>query len=58
MNVCDCYVTEVVGAPYQAYGRYWVPVKYDCWGCIEQTDVMWASEDEAGKVGVGYCFLA
>lgn len=58
MNLCDCYVTEVLGKPVWLYGRWWVRVKYDSWGCIAVTDVMLSSEEDALGVGVGFHFLA
>lgn len=58
MNLCDCYVTEVMGAPVWLYSRWWVRVRYDSWGSSAVTDVMLSTEEEASEVGVGYCFLA
>lgn len=58
MNLCDCYVTEVMGAPVFLYSRWWVRVKYNSWGTLGVTDVMCASEAEASEVRVGFHFLA
>lgn len=62
MNLCDCYVTEVMGKPVLLYGRWWVRVRYDetygFRGERSTTDIMLSSEKEAAEVAVGYCFLA
>lgn len=58
MNLLDCYVTEVLGDPYEAYSRWWVKVKYECEMHISKSEVMCSSYENALKVGVGYHFLA
>lgn len=57
MNVLNAVVTEVMSDPYEAYGKWWVKVAYDCWGIISQSSVMLDSYDEAAAVSKGYQFL-
>lgn len=57
MNLLEGYVTEITGPVYMQYGKYWVPVSYDCWGRVSQTNLMFSTEEEALAVKVGHEFL-
>jgi len=57
MNLLDAYVTEVVNGPRFEYNKYWVQVKYDCWGTKGITDLMFNNEYEAANIKVGYKFF-
>ena len=58
MNLVDCYVTEVIGEPYEAYGKGWRKVKYDSYGRISESELMFSTKQEAEQVQVGHQFLA
>lgn len=58
MNKTDCYVTEVIGEPYFAYGNWFVDVSYDSWGHKSKHMLMFSTKEEALKVAPGFHFLA
>ena len=53
MNLLDACVVEVLGPPEQAYGRWFVPVKSDCWGQVSEYTIMKDSREEAELVKIG-----
>lgn len=57
MNLLDAYVKEVLSEPYQAYGRWWVKVKAECWGQYGEHEIMCDTIDEAKAIKVGHKFL-
>lgn len=57
MNTVDCYVTEVLSAPYEAYGKWWVRVEAESWGRLQETTLMFNTEEEAKQVAIDYHFL-
>ncbi|MEF3306650.1 hypothetical protein [Paenibacillus sp. GYB003] len=65
MNLLDAYVTEVLGTPrfedyYKDEGIVWwaVPVKYNSYGVVSETELTFKTREEAEKVKVGYHFLS
>ncbi|WP_086985199.1 hypothetical protein [Elizabethkingia miricola] len=63
MNLVDCYVTEVTGIypPNEKYSdldKWAVEVKYDCYGRIDTTMLLFNTEEEAKSVKIGYNFLS
>jgi hypothetical protein len=44
MNLVDCVVTEVLGNPEFKYSKWFVNVKYNSWGSISETEVMFDTE--------------
>lgn len=56
MNLVNAYVTEILGPPKQIYGKWWVPVRYTCYGVIGETEVMCNTKAHADNVAVGYEF--
>lgn len=58
MNLVDCYVTEILGEPYEAYGKWWRKVKYESWGSPSESKLMFNTKEEAEQVAVGHHFLA
>lgn len=56
MNLLDAWVTELYGSPYNAYGKWWVPVYADCEGVEISTKIMCNTKEEADKISVGYKF--
>lgn len=58
MNMIDAYVKEVTGLPRFLFNKWWVPVKYDCYGTLSETKVMCNTLEEALEVRVGHKFLA
>lgn len=58
MNLCDCYVTEVLGPPYRKFGKWWVDVSYESWGSPSKTQLMFSTEAGAADVTGGHHFLA
>lgn len=57
MNSVDGFVTKVLSAPYEKYGKWWVKVEYDSWGVTSKTELMFNSKVEALLVDKGYKFL-
>lgn len=57
MNLLDSTVTMVLSKPYEQYGKWWVDVKYDCWGRESKSKLMFDSLEEAAKMKPGYKFL-
>jgi hypothetical protein len=57
MNLIDCWVTEVLGEPYQEYGKWWLKVRGVDMGGEAESSLMFDSEVEASAVEVGYKFL-
>ena len=63
MNLCDCYVTKVLGKPVHhdeidLFGYWTVEVEYDSWGAPARTRLVFRSEYEANSVMEGFKFLA
>jgi len=58
MNLCDCYVTEVLSQPYRKFGNWWVDVSYESWGSTSKTQLKFSTEAGAAAVTVGHHFLA
>ncbi|MCL1655454.1 hypothetical protein M2T79_02515 [Elizabethkingia miricola] len=59
MNLVDCYVTEVIKLNHNTVLDKWVvEVKYDCYGRIDTTMLLFNTEEEAKSVKIGYEFLA
>ncbi|EPL7679801.1 hypothetical protein RG089_002842 [Elizabethkingia anophelis] len=59
MNLVDCYVTEVIKLNHNtALDKWVVEVKYDCYGRIDTTMLLFNTEEEAKSVKIGYKFLA
>lgn len=66
MNLVDCHVTEVAskagpasqvtGPPRELYGKWWVPVNYESWGCPGNSEIMCNTLEEADAVKVGDVF--
>lgn len=56
MNLLDAWVTEVLGEPYEKYGKWWVSVNAICEGTGIDTQIMCSTKEEADKVSVGYKF--
>jgi hypothetical protein len=56
MNLIDLHVVEVIGEPYEAYGKYWVKVLANGEGHIAPGTVMCNSLEDAQKVKPGYVF--
>ncbi len=57
MNLIDAVVTHILGEPYEEYGAWWVPVRYDSWGRESEQNLMFATQYDALQVAVGYNFL-
>lgn len=58
MNLVNCYVVEILGEPYEKYGRWWVSVRFDSYGVFSTTNLMFDSREEALAVKIGYEFLS
>jgi hypothetical protein len=58
MNLIDMYVVEVIGEPYEAYGRWLVKVKADGWGHVSESTVMCRTLEEAENVKPGFVYQA
>jgi hypothetical protein len=56
MNIVTGEVTEVLSKPIEKYNKWWVKVKYNCYGNISETELMFASIDSALKVDIGFKF--
>ncbi len=57
MNLVDCYVKELVGVPYEKYGKWWQVVIYSSWGADDKTELMFPTKEEALAVKPGHKFL-
>lgn len=58
MNLVDCCVTEIIGEPYEAYGKWWQKVRYESWGAPSTSELMFSTKAEAKSVVIGHHFLA
>ena len=56
MNLLTGTVTEVLSEPFIQYNKWWVKVKYNCYGRISETELMFNSIASALKVDVGFEF--
>lgn len=56
MNLVDAWVTEIVGTPYEIYGKWWVPVVAVCEGISIYATIMCYTKEESEKISVGYKF--
>ena len=58
MNLLDGYVVQILSEPYFEYDRWWVIVRYDCYGSISQSTLMFNTKEEADGVFIGYKFVS
>jgi hypothetical protein len=58
MNLIDCYVSKILGAPYRKFGAWWVDVEYEAYGRTSKTQLMFRTEQAAQAATVGHHFLA
>lgn len=56
INILTGTVTEVLAKPYYQWGKWWVKVKYNCYGRISETELMFQNRDSSLKVDVGFEF--
>jgi hypothetical protein len=56
MNLIDCYVTEIIGAPYRKFGCWWVDVEYVSEGRPGKSNLMFKTEPAAKAVAIGHVF--
>jgi hypothetical protein len=57
MNLIDGYVTEILDQPHEAYGKFWLEVRYESWGHESESKLMFNTREEAENVVVGHHFL-
>lgn len=67
MNLVECVVTSVLGDPIKKgfysdliceYINYWeVPVEYNSYGSIGETNLTFTTEEKAKEVKEGYIFF-
>lgn len=57
MNLTDASVLEVLGEPYESWGKWWVRVSYNSCGYPGETVIMFKTKEEAESVKEGYEFL-
>tara|TARA_R100001443_G_scaffold75752_1_gene83289 strand:+ start:1004 stop:1180 length:177 start_codon:yes stop_codon:yes gene_type:complete len=53
MNILDAHVVEVIGEPEFKYGKWFVRVKVDCYGCVSETQPMFSTKEAAESLKVG-----
>lgn len=53
----DAVVIEVLSEPEKKFGRWFVKVRSDIWGRVEEQEIMTNSRDEAEKIAPGYKYL-
>lgn len=58
MNLLECTVTEITSKPYFKYEKWWINVKYECYGLNSNTSLMFQTELECKNVKIGYVFLS
>lgn len=57
MNLTDAVVIEVVGQPYEKYGKWFVRVVCEAYGVRSETVIFKQSKEQAEEVKPGYQFL-
>jgi len=57
MNLLEAHVTEIIGEPYFKFNKWWVKVKYNCWGSFGETELMFYKENHAKEIKIGHKFL-
>lgn len=57
MNLVEATVIEIVGEPYEKYGKWWVNVVGDCYGRKTESFLMFETEEDARSLKVGTVFL-
>lgn len=58
MNLLECTVTEILSAPFEDYGRWWIKIKYDCYSVSSETHIMCDTKEDSEKVKIGFKFMA
>ena len=56
MNLIDCYVTGILGAPYRKFGCWWVDVEYVSEGRPGKSNLMFKTESAAKAVAICHVF--
>lgn len=57
MNLLECTIIEIISPPYFMYRKWWVKVKYTCYGQENTTPLMFDTEELSKSVKVGDIFL-
>lgn len=57
MNALEAVVVQILSEPYFECDKWWVVIRYDCWGTITQSKLMFNTEEEAKNVFIGFKFL-
>ena len=56
MNLIKCYVTELVGEPFEKTGFWYKRVKFDSYGVINETYIVAKTKEACDKIIVGFEF--
>ena len=58
MNLIEHVVEEVLGAPHEKYGKWFVSVISNSWGHKDYSNVMVNTKEEAEAIKPGYTYEA
>lgn len=56
LNLLDCCVTEIIGAPYRKFGCWWVDVEYVSEGRLGKSNMMFKTGAAAKAVAICHVF--
>lgn len=57
-NLLECQVIEVLSSPVFKYKKWWLKVRYTCYGQSGITQLMFDRKEDAELVEVGYEFMS
>ncbi len=53
MNYLDGYVVDILSEPIEKYGKWFVKIKYNCWGTTGEMDEIFNTKEQALKLKSG-----
>jgi hypothetical protein len=56
-NLLECEVIEVLSKPVRKYQKWWVKVRYICYGNKAVTQLLFDNKNDAELVEVGHRFM-
>ena len=56
MNKVKAVVEEILGEPYKEYDHWFLPVKANSYGNVQETELMFETKEKAESIEVGYEF--
>lgn len=58
MNVLECKVIEILSKPVYKYRKWWLKVRYSCYGKNATTQLLFDRKEDAEDIEVGYEFMS